>query len=97
MGAVGFGVDVYCGGVEATADVAGDLGGLGGVLGQVAGGHAVGDLAVGAGVDDALVELVIPGDGPAARPGRVGRCGEAGEPGGPLDGGVQVIDGELIR
>ena len=65
VGAVRVGVDVDGVAGEPAGGVAGRFGGFGGVLGQVAGDHAVGDGAVGAEVDGADVELGAPRDEPS--------------------------------
>jgi hypothetical protein len=71
--------------------VAGDLGRLGGVLGEVPSDRRVGDFLVG-GADVLHVDLVAPGDRPAVR--LVGVCGrgEGDLPGGGQDGIGQVVN-----
>ena len=64
---VGVQVEVVRG--DAGGGVAGDLGALGGVLGQVAGDGQVGYVAGASQSDDADVGLGAPCDGPAAGPG----------------------------
>ena len=92
MGAVGVGVQADGGGGEARGGVAGDLGAFGGVFGEVAGDHQVGDGAGAAQGDDADVEFGAPADEPACGLGRV-RRGQAGDGGGGVPGGVLEVGG----
>ena len=71
VGAVRAGVQVDGVGGDPGGGVAGDLGAFGGVFGEVAGDGQVGDGAGAAHGDDADVDLVAPGDEPAAGLGRV--------------------------
>ena len=91
---VGVGVQGDGGGGDARGGVAGDFGAFGGVFGEVAGDHQVGDGAGAAQGDDADVEFGTPADEPACGLGRVGR-GQVGDGGGGLAGGVfEVGDGD---
>ncbi len=85
------------GGRDPAGVVAGDFGGLGGVLGQVAGNHPVGDVAIGSDGDDAGLDLLAPRDRPSFRPGRVRVGGEPGGLGGVLDRIDQVASVEAGR
>ncbi len=71
-------------------DVAGGFGGFGGVLGEVAGDHLVGDGPIAGDADGPDVELLAPGDVPAGRVEVVGFGGEGGVAGGVFDGVDQV-------
>src|SRR5690606_13398081 len=77
--------------------VAGGLGGFGGVLGEIAGHHGVGDLTVAADSDDADVGLFAPADAPPVRPGGMGFGGEGDGGGGVFDRVDQVDDAEPVR
>ena len=84
--------------------MAGGLGALGGVLGEVAGDGQVGDGAGAGHGDDADVELVAPADEPAGRLGRVRRGAVADGGGGVAEaswrsaavmagGGARIVSG----
>jgi hypothetical protein len=90
MGAVRVGVaaDGLVG--ESAGQVPGHLGGFGGVLGQVGGDVAVGDLALRGDGDHLGVDVLTPGDAPALGPGRVRAGGVPGHVGGVVDGVDQV-------
>src|SRR5262249_15092971 len=70
---------------EPGGGVAGDFGGLGGVLGQVGRDHGVGDVPGRGDGDNAYVNLLAPTDQPAFGFGRVRVGGEADGAGGVLD------------
>src|SRR5262249_4940421 len=95
--AVRVGVQVDGVGGEPAVHLAGDLGGFGGILGQVGGHHVVGDVAVGGHVDDAHLELLAPADRPAVRGSRVRLGGERDGAGGVLDRVDQVADTDAGR
>ena len=92
MGAVGVGVQVEGVGGDAGGGVAGGLGALGGVFGEVAGDGQVGEGAGAGQGDDADVDLGAPADDPAAGLGRV-RRGAVGDGCGGLPGGVVQVGG----
>jgi hypothetical protein len=92
VGAVRAGVQVEGAGGDAGGGVAGDLGSLGGVFGQVAGNGQVADRAGAAQGDDPDVDFGSPADLPAAGLGRVRGSAAGDGPGGPADGVLEVGD-----
>jgi hypothetical protein len=92
--AVGVGVLVDGVVVEAGRAVAGCFGGFGGVLGEVAGDHVVGDLVAAAQGDAFDEDLVAPGDAPSFGLVGVRGRGERGVRDGVVDGVVEVDGGD---
>jgi hypothetical protein len=76
--------------------VACGFGGLGGVLGEVGGDLAVGQLTA-SGVDTPHVDLLAPGDQPALRPVGVRGCGDGDLASDDLDRFLQVVGGDAGR